>query len=193
MQKIKARFPKAVVAEYEAIDQGNPAHAAEAYLGKPSRPLYNFAKAKRVLALDSDFLHTEPGSLGYARGFAQSRRLQNGTEADPEKMVRLYAVESNFSLTGANADHRLRLSTSHIWGLATLLAAEVLSLRNAGLNQQVIDALRQMGAAVKADNVDIAKWVAECAKDLASHAGTSAIIAGPQLPVEVHQLVMLVQ
>ena len=191
LAKIRNRFPKATWAEFEAIDQGNPSRAAEAYLGQPARPLYHFAKATRVLALDSDFLHTEPGSLGYARGFAQSRRIQNGTDADPEKMVRLYAVESNFSLTGANADHRLRLATSHIWGLATLLAAEILSLRNAGLNQQVIDALRQMGAAVKADNVDIAKWVTECAKDLASHSGTSAIIAGPQLPVEVHQLVLL--
>ena len=35
--------PKAVWAEYEAIDQGNPSRAAESYLGKPrSRPLYQF-------------------------------------------------------------------------------------------------------------------------------------------------------
>ncbi len=188
VQKLMARFPKATWAEFEALDQGNPERAAESLTGRRTRPIYNFAKATRVLALDSDFLHSEPGHLGYAKGFAKSRRIQNGSDADPEKMIRLYSVESNFSLTGANADHRLRLSTSAIPAFAALLAAEILSQRNARVNQQAITALQAAGDPLKVDS----KWLKECAKDLVAHAGKSAVIAGPQLPVAVHQIVLLI-
>ena len=38
-----------------------------------------------------------------------SKRRKVAIEEDLDKMNRLYAVESQFSLTGANADHRLRM------------------------------------------------------------------------------------
>ena len=125
---ILTRLPGAVSrrrfwAEYEPLDNSN----VEVALGGGLRPIYDFSKATRVLSLDSDFLHTEPGHLGYSRGFAQARKVLKASEVDPDKMIRLYAVESNYSLTGANADHRLRCATSHIGGMAALLAAEILS------------------------------------------------------------------
>jgi molybdopterin-containing oxidoreductase family iron-sulfur binding subunit len=185
VKKLLAKFPKATWAEFEAIDQSNPERAATAYAGRRARPVYDFSKATRVLALDSDFLHGEPGHLGYAKGFAKARRIQNGTDADPEKMIRLYSVESNFSLTGANADHRLRVSTAHMMGVAALIAAEILSQSKGGVPQSAMDAFKQAGAGVKVDS----KWITECAKDLLAHGQNSAVIAGPQLPVELHQLV----
>jgi len=189
VQKIMAKYPKATWAEYEAIDQTNPERAAMAILGTAARPVYDFSKVTRVLALDSDFLHSEPGSLGYAKGFAKSRRIQNGTDADPEKMIRLYSIESNFSLTGANADHRLRVPTAHIAGVTALLALEILGRTKIGLSDSTKDALTRASAGVKADP----KWISECAKDLLTTftTGTSAIIAGPHLPVELHELVLL--
>jgi MoCo/4Fe-4S cofactor protein with predicted Tat translocation signal len=194
VQRLRARFPQAVWAEYEPLDQANPERAATAYAaadpslaGRAVRAVYNFAKARRVLALDSDFLHTDPGHLGYARGFADARRLKNGTDADPEKMIRLYTVESNFSLTGANADHRLRCATSHVWGLAALIAAQVFTQLKSDRYAGAIAQLQKMGAGIDAD----VKWISECAKDLVAHAGSSAVIAGPHLPVGLHQLVLL--
>ncbi len=183
VKKLLAQFPKATWAEYEAIDQANPERAAEALTGRPARPIYNFAKATRVLALDSDFLHGEPGHLANAKGFAKARRIQNGTDADPEKMIRLYSVESNFTLTGANADHRLRLATAAIPALADLLTVEILTQINGGTNQQATDLLQKTG-------VDM-KWVTECVKDLVAHAGKAIVIAGPQMPVAVHQAALL--
>jgi molybdopterin-containing oxidoreductase family iron-sulfur binding subunit len=187
VQKLLAKFPQATWAEFEAIDLANPERAASAYTGRRTRPIYDFSKATRVLALDSDFLHGEPGHLAYAKGFAKSRRIQNGTDADPEKMIRLYSVESNFSLTGANADHRLRVATAHMAGVTALLAAEIFGRNSAGVPPATLAALKQAGAGVKVDST----WITECAKDLLAHAGKSAIIAGPQLPVELHQLVLI--
>jgi molybdopterin-containing oxidoreductase family iron-sulfur binding subunit len=186
-KNLQGKFPKAVWAEFEAVDQSNRERAAAAYLGKNVRPIYNFSKATRVLALESDFLHSEPGHLANAKGFAQARRIQNGTDADPEKMIRLYAIESNFSLTGANADHRLRVPTAQIMGVTALVAAEIFTQLGKTMPQSAVDALKQAGAGIKVD----AKWITECAKDLIAHAGKSAIIAGPQLPVELHSLVLL--
>ncbi|HVU39324.1 MAG TPA: TAT-variant-translocated molybdopterin oxidoreductase, partial [Opitutales bacterium] len=186
VQKIQARFPKAVWAEYEPLDQANPERAASTLAGRAVRPMYHFEKATRVLALDSDFLHSEPGHLGYARGFAAARRLKDGATANAEKMMRLYAVESNFSLTGANADHRLRLPTTYIWSATALVAAEILS-QTGGASAAAISALRDLGK----NAAENAKWLTECAKDLVAHRGQAAIIAGAQLPAELHQVVLL--
>ena len=63
-------------------------------------------KAKVILSLDADFLGLDSASRS-DEAFAKRRRV--GSEEDLEKMNRLYVVESQFSLTGANADHRLRM------------------------------------------------------------------------------------
>ncbi|MGA2052182.1 MAG: TAT-variant-translocated molybdopterin oxidoreductase, partial [Opitutales bacterium] len=186
VEKIRQRYPQAVWAEYEAIDQSNPERTASAWFETPARPVYDFSKAKRVLSLDSDFLHTEPGSLANARGFAKARRVEQ--EADMAGMNRLYIVESNFSLTGANADHRLRCSTAQIPALAAQVAAELFAQAPLPNRQdEVMAVLKKLSAGVEVDS----QWVKECVKDLLAHPGESAVIAGSQLPVELHQLVIL--
>ena len=42
-------------------------------------------------------------------------------------MNRLYVVESQFTLTGGMADHRLRLASSHVADYTLALARELLS------------------------------------------------------------------
>lgn len=147
------------------------------------RPHYDFTKAERVLALDSDFLHAGPGFLQYARDFTQGRKVQDASEAD--SMNRLYSVESNYTLTGAMADHRLRAASSHIPALACLFAAEI--LEQSGGDSSIASTLRSKGASL---NVDAA-WVKECAKDLVQHRGTSVVVVGDSLPKEVQLLGVL--
>jgi molybdopterin-containing oxidoreductase family iron-sulfur binding subunit len=199
LARLRAHLPQAVWAEYEPLDNSNPEVVSGGGPGFTpldmngnSRPIYDFSKAKRVLSLDSDFLHTEPGHLGYSRGFAQARKVLKASEVDPEKMIRLYAVESNYSLTGANADHRLRCASSHIPGLTALLAAEVLS--QTGGSSDDITALKNMGVSMADDNLAKGKlnqWVTECATDLVKHPGASVVIAGPQQPMAVHHIVRI--
>jgi molybdopterin-containing oxidoreductase family iron-sulfur binding subunit len=186
VDKIRQKYPLAVWAEYEAIDQSNPERTASAWFETPARPMYDFAKAKRVLSLDSDFLQTEPGHLANARGFARARSVE--AEADMESMNRLYIVESHYSLTGANADHRLRCATAQVPAVAALLAAELFTQAPLPSRQdEVMAVLKKLGAGATVDP----KWVSACVKDLLAHKGAAAVIAGSQLPVELHQLVTL--
>ena len=70
---------------------------------QPLQAHYHFDKADVILSLDADFLGLELPRWPPSRDFAGAPRVATRT------MNRLYVVESQFSLTGAMADHRLRM------------------------------------------------------------------------------------
>src|SRR5205823_1912396 len=84
-------------------------------------PIYQFDAAKVIVSLDDNFLADHPGSLAYARQFANGRRVRH----DRLEMNRLYVAESAPSITGAMADARLRVLPSEIDEIARPLAAAV--------------------------------------------------------------------
>ncbi|MEO0508740.1 MAG: TAT-variant-translocated molybdopterin oxidoreductase [Verrucomicrobiota bacterium] len=175
---IKAKLPKATWTEYAPLSYAAPEKAAEKVFGKPLRSMPKFEKAKRVLSIDSDFLHSGPASLQYARGFAKTRRVENSEEAT--KMNRLYSVESGMTSTGAMGDHRLRLSSSQM-GAFTAKIALALGIALPSKAQSAADSL----------SVD-SKWIEECAADLKEYAGKALVIAGEHLPESVHALVIAI-
>ena len=165
---LRRTLPQAIWGEYEPVADEIPAAASQLAFGRSVKPIYRFAKARRVVSIDADFLHAESGSLYYAREFAKGRKVT--TRDDP--MSRLYVAESSLTLTGCMADHRLRLASSQMLGFAAALAAKVTG---------------QGAYADLARGLDIkAEWIAECAADLMSAKGESIVIAGAHLPAEVH-------
>ena len=94
-------------------------------------------------------------------------------------MSRLYAVEGLFTLTGANADHRLRIPTSAVLSVAARLATEI--LKQAG-QPQFLAALSPLAEAAKAHE----QWIVECAKDLLANRGQSLVLAGHRQPLAAH-------
>src|SRR5262249_20169003 len=56
---LRRKFPRAVWAEYEPVADEPPVAAAQAAFGAAVKPVYHFAKAKRILSLDADFLQAE--------------------------------------------------------------------------------------------------------------------------------------
>lgn len=181
---LKKKFPEAQWVEYEPVDFSNPEKALEGHFNRPLRPYYHFDKAKRVLAIDADFMHSEPGHLGYARDFAKARRIRKSDEV--ENMNRFYTAESDYTVTGAMADHRLRIATNDAFKFACLIAAEV--FRHLGEDEALIALFKRRGNGLKVHP----KWVRECAKDLVEHQGNSVVVAGSHLPEAVHVLVMAI-
>jgi Fe-S-cluster-containing dehydrogenase component/anaerobic selenocysteine-containing dehydrogenase len=173
-----SRLPLARVAIYSPVSASNSREATRLAFGTPANVLYDYSRAKVVLALDSDFLGGDPGSVLSARQYASARDLESASGS----MNRLYAVEPLLSVTGSNADHRLRLPAQDIGRYARALAAE--------LAAQGVE-LGQLTAAVRGAATDGIpdKWLKVVAKELLQNRGQSVIVAGPRQPVAVHALV----
>ena len=120
--------------------------------------IYDFGKAKVIVALDSDFLYLHPAALRHARDFAHGRRVMQPTGAT---MSRFYAAEPTPTITGSNADHRLPLAAHSVPALAAALAALI-------------------GAGGAGANVPPAanEWLWAASQDLRANAGASIVIAG---------------
>ncbi|MBW7896623.1 MAG: TAT-variant-translocated molybdopterin oxidoreductase [Opitutaceae bacterium] len=173
LTRLRQELPAALWAEYEPVRDEPPVEAARKAFGRDVKPVYRFAQAKRVVAIDADFMQSEAGSLYYARSFAKGRKVTKAT--DP--MNRLYAVESTLSLTGAMADHRLRLASGEMLAFTAGLAATMTG-----------DArLADLAQGLDFDRKD--EWLRQCADDLLAHRGECLIVAGAHQPAEVHAIV----
>ena len=184
VKQIKQAFPQAIWAENTAIDQSTSEQAAQAVFGQSLRSLPEFTKAKRVLALDAEFLMNADGSLSQARDFTKTRKVKDSKDA--KKMSRLYSVESTLTSTGSMADHRLRLSSSQMGAFIAQVGAAVLNKKHVG--GPLAAELAKIGGSLKVD----AQWVDACASDLVENAGHSIIIAGEHLPKSVHAIVIAI-
>ena len=172
---ISERLPKARWFVYEPVDFDIHREAATLAFGKPVKPYYRLDQAKRIVALDCDFIGAEADMLRLIRDFARGRKIESPDKAQGEELInRLYVVESLMTLTGVNADHRLRLPPSAVLPFAAALAAEVIP-QGGG---EMASALTALG---KPPGVD-AKWISECAKDLKAHAGKCIVLAGQRQP-----------
>ena len=136
-----------------------------------------FDRARVILSLDSDFLGTDGVVLENIRQFAAGRQLNDAEHASAE-MSRLYVAEGAMTVTGSNADHRLRLRPSAMGALARALL-EALEGDASGLSE------------LAARHGLSAKLLPALVEDLEHHHGEALVVAGAHLPVDVHAAVAL--
>jgi molybdopterin-containing oxidoreductase family iron-sulfur binding subunit len=163
---VLARFPQSRWVEFEPLDQDQARAGAELAFKAPLIPQYHFDRADVVVSLDCDFLGQDAHTLSAIRGFASRRRM----DAPGDSMNRLYIVEGRHSMTGAVADHRLRMAPGEVRQFAEDLARE----------------LRLLGPTSAPDARR--RWLAAVARDLESRRGRCLVVAGPRQPAEVHAL-----
>ncbi len=182
---LRERFPRARGYVYEPVDFDLPRRAATLLFGQPVQPRYHFENARRILALDCDFLGTEEDAWHWIGGFARGRRLQS--PADP--MNRLYVVEPVMSLTGTNADHRLRLPGGQVLPLTAAVFAELMEQARAPETvpgaAEFAHGLQQLAQGLPAA---ARQWASVCLKDLLAHPGEVLVVAGHRQPLAVHLL-----
>jgi molybdopterin-containing oxidoreductase family iron-sulfur binding subunit len=176
--QLLAKFPQAKVYTYSSVSHFNAKEGAKIAFGQVVNVVPDFAQATTVLSLDADFMGTEPGSVRAIRGFAASRQLRSPSDT----MSRLYVVEPSMTVTGMNADHRLRVTAQGIEQYALALAKE-LAKHNIDLGP-----LAATAAAAKTDGIP-AQWLKAVAADLAKAKGKGVITAGARQPARVHALV----
>ncbi len=120
-QALLKMLPQAKWIQYEPVTRDMARQGAVIAFGQDVQPVYHFDKADRIVSLDSDFLMSMPGSVRYAKDFADRRRVRE----DMTEMNRLYSVASWPTVTSANADHHLAVKPSDVEGFALALASAV--------------------------------------------------------------------
>ncbi len=168
-QELARRYAQVHWIEYAAEGDDNERLGLQQAFGQPVRARYRFSEARVIVSLDADFLgSTDRNFVEHTREFAASRRI-----AQPgDEISRLYVIESTYTITGAMADHRLRLRASDIPAFAAALAAEL-----------GVEALRTAGARFAGH-----PYVVEIARDLREAGDRGVILAGETQPPVVHAL-----
>jgi molybdopterin-containing oxidoreductase family iron-sulfur binding subunit len=121
-------------------------------------------QARVVVCLDADLLMLEDRGVRAQRDFARGR--------DPDgEMSRLYVVEPHMTVTGATADHRLRLAAHGVHGYALRLAR---TLGVEGLPDGPFEG--------------DPRWLTAVAADLRRAGARALVVAGRRQPAAVHAL-----
>jgi len=90
---------------YDAISESTALDAFEAMYGLRALPNYKFEEAEVIVSVGADFLGDWQGGQ-YSAAYAKTRVPKHG------KMSKHIQIESNMSVTGANADTRILLKPS---------------------------------------------------------------------------------
>jgi molybdopterin-containing oxidoreductase family iron-sulfur binding subunit len=183
------------VFRYEPFTRANGRKGAQLAFGQPLETVYDLAGAKVIVSLDADFLATEGSPLRQSRQYAQGRRPEpaapwHGGHAahDVQSISRLYVVESRYSITGANADHRLRIPSRYVGAFAAAVARELSTRHGLDLGAGIAAAL-PTGALPADVQTRLSTWAPAVAKDLLAHRGEGLLLVGSGQPPAVHALV----
>ncbi len=99
------KYPTTEHVIYDAVSESAALDAFETMYGTRALPNYNFENADVIVSIGADFLGDWQGG-NYDKGYAANRVPKHG------KMSKHIQIESNLSLTGANADKRYALKPS---------------------------------------------------------------------------------
>ncbi len=103
----KAKYPTAELVTYDAYPYAAALDAAVEVFGQRALPVYDLSATELVIGFQADFL----GDYN-----AQSLEVSYAAARKPgPNMLRHIQVESNMSLTGANADTRVKLKPSDVF------------------------------------------------------------------------------
>lgn len=190
LDEFKIAYPTAKIFSYEVFDNSARLNAWEKCFGTKSLPAAELNKAKIILALESDFLGNDSNQIEYTRMFVQNRDVINGNEFN-----RLYSVEGGVSITGMNADYRLRLKSDAIEEFVLCLLNEFVNKKNLNgglLDSRINSALSNYNISQFAEKhkLDL-KVINNLINDLYNNQGKSFVIGGDILPESTHIAVNL--
>ncbi|MES2767158.1 MAG: 4Fe-4S dicluster domain-containing protein [Bacteroidota bacterium] len=142
----------------------NAAIANQAAYGINGQIVPDLSKADVIISIEADFLGADAYSVLHNRNFAAKRRpsVQNAV------MNRLIAAESIFTLTGANADTRIRL--------------------NAGQHEEFLSALSNALGGGGASSNSFGNKINQIAQEIKSGGGNAVVLVGGHLPARIHTM-----
>jgi len=163
-----ARFPKARWHTWEPLHRDHEVAGSRlAFNGRALRPQYHLRQARIIAFVGGDFFRTHPAHQKLARDWAATRR-----HVDRGELSRTYAIESNFTSTGAASDVRIAASPAQTARIVETVAARL------GVGAARTHEL----SPTQTERVDL------LVDDLKAHRGESVLAVGAEQPPEVHAL-----
>jgi len=174
LQEFADKYPGFRHYTYEFIGNKNRLQSFKESYNLDIIPAIKFDQAKVILSVDSDFIGKEANSMEYSRLFANAKNIVDG-----ENVCRLYVAEAGMSLTGANADYRIKLRGDARLEFVKALYRE---LGGTGFGGPTLSGVTEK---YSIDENKIKLLV----KDLQANKGASIVYAGDTASVDVHNVV----
>ncbi len=157
------KYPNTEVVMYDPISASAMLQANEECFGDKVIPDYHFDHAKVIVSFGADFLGTWISPVEYAADYVKNRKIKDIEHAE---MSRHIQFESQMSLTGSNADHRVFVKPSEQGAAIANLYNEIASLNGSpsisapSVNEKAADSIRKI------------------ARELNAHKGEALVVAG---------------
>ncbi len=170
------QFSNAQWITYEAFGEDNALEGTNIAFGQRLRTFNKFDEAEVIVSFDDDFLNpaADKNSVENTRRFTDGREI----ESPEDEISRFYAVESTFSMTGSNADNRLRIKSGEIALFIYALAAEL---------SNSVDGLSAFSGV--SNKFSDHEWIPVLAEDLLVNQGESILTVGRDHSAELHATV----
>lgn len=158
---------------WEALSNEEVREGQRASYGEAVLPHYRFDKAKMIVSIDADFLGTWISPTAFTNQFVEGRK-------DIKNMNRLVSFDSNYSLTGANADIRFKIKPSQQLDVVMGLLHEIIvkkgtsSYANNSAVKSVLAPFADVAGRIGFDAAIFSK----VATDLLANKGKSVVVAG---------------
>jgi len=190
LNNFQNKYSTTKVYSYELLSDKNRRDAWKESYGTHALPEIKFEDANVILSLDSDFLGREGNTVENMRKYSSRRNVMNDKEFN-----RLYVAEGGLSLTGANADYRLRVRPDLQLEFVLSLTNEIVNNRNASeinLSSAASSLISKYNLErfVSENNLkeDYVKYLVD---DFIQNKGEAIVYAGDTLSKEVHKAVNL--
>ncbi|TYP92675.1 quinol:cytochrome c oxidoreductase iron-sulfur protein precursor [Fodinibius salinus] len=170
------RFSNAQWVTYEAFGEDNALEGTNIAFGQRLRTANHYDEANTIVSFDDDFLNpaADKNSVANTKKFTD-RRAVTSTEDD---MSRLYSIESTFTLTGSNADNRLRIKSGEVELFIYALAAKL---------EKSVNGLSAFSG--YSNKFSDHEWIPVLAEDLLANRGESILTVGRDHSPELHATV----
>lgn len=152
--------------QYDAIPMDAYREANRKVFGIDALPEYHFDKAECIVSLGCDFLGTWLSPVEFSAQYAKRRDLRKGSQ----DLNRHYQIEAGMSLTGSNADVRIRANRDEFGAILIYLYNHLASRRGYPVmeTKTPVEEIREKLEAVLAD--------------LEANAGRSLVVCGDNNP-----------
>lgn len=176
------KFPTAKIYSYELFSNINKKAAWNNSYGLAPMPVVRWDVPDIIVSFECDFLSSEGNVTEQIRQFTSRRDVDNA-----ESFNKLYQIEGNYTLTGAMADYRVRLSPEYQYEFIMSMANDISSRNSSAvqLNGASNFNLNSFAQKYKINR----KILDEMVYDISANPSKTFFVAGAAMPQAVHEAI----